>query len=86
MPEPSKGLRNRPVSRRAPEGPSMSGRILFVAVAFGVVGLLIVGRFFQLQVLEHETYQVLASDQHETTASLIPRRGTIFVREELPEG
>ncbi len=46
-----------------------------------MIALGIAARFFQLQVLEHDLYRVLASDQHEVQASLIPRRGTIYVRD-----
>jgi cell division protein FtsI/penicillin-binding protein 2 len=47
-----------------------------------LLGLFLIGRFFQLQVLEHDVYQLLAADQHDLKASLEPRRGTIYVRDQ----
>lgn len=48
-----------------------------------MLGLLLLGRLFQLQVLEGKTYRVLASDQHGLQEALIPKRGGLFVRERL---
>lgn len=62
---------------------SVETRLLVMGVLFGIGGLILILRFFQLQVLEHHTYQVLASDQHEIQASLVPRRGTIYVKDRL---
>lgn len=56
-------------------------RLPIGAAGLGILGLLLVGRLFQLQILEGKTYQVLASDQHTLQAALVPKRGTIFVRE-----
>src|SRR3989339_364442 len=47
----------------------------------GLLALLVVGRLFQLQILEGKTYRVLASDQHVLQAALVPKRGTIYVKE-----
>jgi cell division protein FtsI/penicillin-binding protein 2 len=41
----------------------------------------IVGRLFQLQVLEYRSYKLLATDQHEVQAQLIPQRGSILLRD-----
>ncbi len=43
--------------------------------------MLLIARFFQLQVIEYASYQVLASDQHALQKALTPRRGTIYVRD-----
>lgn len=51
------------------------------AAGLGLLGLLLIGRLFQLQVLEGKTYRVLASDQHVFQSALVPKRGTIYVRE-----
>ncbi len=61
--------------------PSFGGRVMFVIGLFGCAGLILVGRFFQLQVLDHQTYQMLASDQHEIQSSLVPRRGAIYLQD-----
>lgn len=73
----------RPSSSR----PSRSGanrfdiRLNVGLVGLGLLGCAIVGRLFQLQVLEGKTYRVLASDQHALQAALVPKRGGIYVRE-----
>lgn len=73
------------LARRPVRSPShdvlSSGRLVFLTVIFGIAGLVLIGRFFQLQVLEGKTWQLLAWDQHEVSASLVPRRGTIYVRD-----
>lgn len=56
---------------------------MVVAGFFILAMIVFIGRFFQLQVLDYPTYKVLASDQHEVQASLIPKRGTIFVRDRV---
>ncbi|MFO0765133.1 MAG: penicillin-binding protein 2 [Patescibacteria group bacterium] len=40
---------------------------------------------FQLQVVEGKTYKILASDQHEVQAQLVPRRGTLFVQDRFDQ-
>lgn len=42
----------------------------------------IVARLGYLQILEHDTYEVLASDQHDLEAKLLPARGKVYVRDE----
>ncbi len=56
-------------------------RIVWIGMFFLLGMLVIMARFFQLQVLERHTYQLLASDQHDIQTSLTPRRGTIYVRD-----
>ena len=41
----------------------------------------VVVRLFQLQILEYSAYKLLASDQHEVQAQLVPKRGTIYLRD-----
>lgn len=70
--------RYRPETRRD-SGPG--GRVWIVA---GLLGLALTGlvvRLFQLQILEYSAYKLLASDQHEVQAQLVPKRGTIFLRD-----
>lgn len=62
---------------------SSDPRLWWLCVGFCVLGLGILARFFQLQVLEHESYKVLASGQHTLERALIPRRGTIYIRDRL---
>ncbi len=70
-------------ARREPRSAPSGKRLMWLVAFFVLCGLTIVGRFFQLQVLDYRTYKVLASDQHEVQASLVPRRGTIYVRDRL---
>ncbi len=58
-------------------------RAWFGAACLAVLGGILLGRLFQLQVLEGKTYRVLASDQHGLQAALIPQRGSLLVREHL---
>jgi len=51
------------------------------ALGLGFLGAVLLGRLFQLQVLEGKTYRVLASDQHGLQEALIPKRGGLYVRE-----
>ncbi|MCC7522914.1 penicillin-binding protein 2 [Candidatus Uhrbacteria bacterium] len=66
---------------RGREHPSMNGRLAFLSLIFCIGLLIIIGRLFQLQVIEAKTYKLLASDQHEVQAQLVPRRGTIFLQD-----
>ena len=66
---------------RSSGSPEQRLRILWIGVL--VCGALLSARFFQLQVLEHGTYTLLASDQHELQSSLVPRRGTLYVRDPI---
>jgi cell division protein FtsI/penicillin-binding protein 2 len=52
-----------------------------LAIFFGLLFFVLVGRLFQLQVLEYQTYRVLASDQHEIQAAIIPKRGELLVQD-----
>lgn len=56
-------------------------RLLFLAIGCTLLGLLLIARFFQLQILEGSAYKVLASDQHTLQQALVPRRGTIYIRD-----
>lgn len=65
------------------QGGSFDVRSRLGAAGLSILGILLVGRLFQLQVLEGKTYRVLASDQHGLQEALIPRRGGLFVRERV---
>lgn len=70
----------RAYSRRASE-PSLQGRLIGVGGLLSLGFLLIVARLFQLQVLEYDTYKVLASEQHGASDILVPKRGSIVLRD-----
>ncbi|MBU1132603.1 penicillin-binding protein 2 [Patescibacteria group bacterium] len=56
-------------------------RLIALSVFFILFFGLIVVRLFKVQVLEHNYYITLASDQHEIFRQLYPVRGNIFVQE-----
>ncbi len=68
----------RPVEKREPLS---GGRIWIVVGLLSVALLSILVRLFQLQISEYTTYKILASDQHEVQAQLVPKRGTIYLRD-----
>ncbi len=76
---------SRPFSARGAPVRSSAGatpiRLRLLAIGCGLLGFLLIARFFQLQVLDSTSYQVLASDQHALQKALTPRRGTIYVRD-----
>ncbi|MSR84920.1 penicillin-binding protein 2 [Candidatus Uhrbacteria bacterium] len=58
-------------------------RLTLIAGVFVLCAFILAGRFFQLQILQYHTYHVLAADAHEVQASLVPKRGTIYIRDHL---
>lgn len=56
-------------------------RLWVFTIGCGLIGLVLIARFFQLQVMEGAAYKVLASDQHTLQQALVPRRGTIYIRD-----
>lgn len=75
------GYQPTPKPKPMEREPTSNGRIHFLMGCVLLVGLAILGRIFQIQVLEHQTYEVLASDQHEVEKALIPNRGTVYIRD-----
>jgi cell division protein FtsI/penicillin-binding protein 2 len=70
---------------KASDEPSFNGRLLLVAGIFVFLAIVVFGRLFQLQVVEGKTYKILASDQHEVQAQLVPRRGTLYVQDRFDQ-
>jgi cell division protein FtsI/penicillin-binding protein 2 len=64
---------------RRDSGPG--NRVWIVAGLLGLALLGLIARLFQLQVLEYSAYKLLASDQHEVQAQLVPKRGTMYLRD-----
>ncbi len=52
-------------------------RIIFLSCILSICFVLIVGRMFQLQVLEKEHLYKLAAQQHHVQIPLVPKRGTV---------
>jgi cell division protein FtsI (penicillin-binding protein 3) len=61
-----------------------SARMLAMFAAFVILAGVIVGRFFQLQVIRHEHYKRIAQGQHYEPADTPAKRGTIFDRNLKP--
>ena len=51
--------------------------VIFVAIFFSII----LFRVFQIQVIKHNSYSVLAQDQHEFSKSIFPERGEIFIKD-----
>ncbi|HUT21964.1 MAG TPA: penicillin-binding protein 2 [Candidatus Bipolaricaulota bacterium] len=64
------------------DGQKNDRRILILKYFFIVFALLISIRLFKIQVLDHQYYYALASDQHEIFKQLYPTRGDILIRED----
>jgi len=55
-------------------------RILAMMAIFSAGALILVGQLFRWQVLEHETFLALAEEEHQSKATIRPRRGAIYDR------
>ncbi|MDD5438481.1 MAG: penicillin-binding protein 2 [Patescibacteria group bacterium] len=53
---------------------------VFTAVLF-IAGAIVILRLGKLQILDHQMYNVLASDQHDLQTKLMPDRGRILIRD-----
>ena len=58
-----------------------STRIHLAAAAITLVAVLIIGRLFQLMILQHDFYTALAAGAHEVYAKLIPERGSVLIQD-----
>jgi len=67
--------RHRVGGRTAVLGP----RLLLLRIAMAALLLALVGRLFIIQVLAHDHYAALATDQHSLTEKLFPERGAVYV-------
>ncbi|MFH1866527.1 MAG: penicillin-binding protein 2 [Patescibacteria group bacterium] len=56
-------------------------RLAFIKLVFLLGILLILVRLFQLQVINHNWYEALASGQHDILANLVPKRGDIYIQD-----
>ncbi len=57
------------------------GRLYFITFIVSLCFLLIIGRLFQLQVMDHTDYSEAANDQHFGAITLNAKRGEILVRD-----
>ncbi len=63
-----------------------ASRIKFLVFLFLILGLIGVGRLFHLMILKNDYYAKIASAQHWAQDIIQPRRGKIFVRDEMTGG
>jgi cell division protein FtsI (penicillin-binding protein 3) len=70
--------------RRGAWQPQLAVRGTILFVAFAVVAVVILGRAFQLQALDHERWTRVAEEQHRTRVPLPARRGAIYDRDGVP--
>ncbi len=72
-----------PLSSQAYLSSEMShhGRLYFMIFAAALCFLAIIGRLFQLQVMDHNNYSEAANDQHFGAITLNAKRGEILVRD-----
>ncbi|MFZ2970522.1 MAG: penicillin-binding protein 2 [Minisyncoccia bacterium] len=57
-------------------------RIDFLMLIIIFMFFVIIVRLFQIQFIGHESYKVLAQDQHEFLEKTLPKRGEIFIRDQ----
>lgn len=56
-------------------------RLNVVLAVFFILVIAIMARLFSLQVLNHDLYAALASDQHQAYSELQPKRGSIYIQD-----
>ncbi len=69
--------------RRQGRGPTPQTRLRILAWLLALPLLAAIVRLGYLQLIERETYAVLASDQHDLESKLLPTRGKILVRDRV---
>ena len=59
-----------------------SKRVRILASVMVIGGALIITKLFVMQVIQHSQYKTEASERQEVSKKLLPKRGSIFVREQ----
>lgn len=57
-------------------------RFAAIVVAMLIIGFIIALRLGKLQIMDHQMYSVLATDQHEVQSKITPVRGRILIRDD----
>lgn len=70
--------------RDARGGVSIDRRFRLLGVGFTLLGLVVVGRLFSLQVISRAVYADLAANAHDVLQQLVPTRGDILIKD--PDG
>jgi cell division protein FtsI/penicillin-binding protein 2 len=65
-------------------GALIDRRFRLLSVGFCLLGIVVVGRLFSLQVLSHTFYEDLAANAHDVLERLVPVRGDIVIKD--PDG
>lgn len=68
--------------QRANKGDVSPARIISLYIIFGFGALCIIIRLFVLQIIEHGTYEAIASGQYEIFQELYPTRGSIYLHDD----
>lgn len=68
--------------QRAKKSDVSPARIISLYIFFGFGALCIIIRLFVLQIIEHDTYEALASGQYEIFQELYPTRGSIYLKDD----
>jgi cell division protein FtsI/penicillin-binding protein 2 len=76
-------MRPLSASARRPTRSTPQARLNLLAVLLCIPLTAVVIRLGYLQIVEHGTYEALASDQHDLVAKLLPERGKIYVRDHV---
>lgn len=74
--------RARQLSSQSKEG---KDRVKVLMMAFVIVGVLIIGRLFMVQVIEHPFYEAMATSQRELVRKLLPQRGEMYAQDRFSE-
>ncbi len=58
-----------------------NGRLYLLVFSIILVGFILIFRLFTLQILQHDFYKGLATNQHQIHQTLFPERGEIFIKD-----
>ena len=62
---------------------NFGARVRVVRLCLLVMGVIIIGRLFFLQVIHHQVYAALSVGQHDFFQNLFPERGEIVIMDRL---
>lgn len=65
--------------------PTNIDRLTILQWVFVAVTVLIIGRLFMVQIMQHDVWVALAQDQHALERQLLPERGEIYVHDKYSE-
>lgn len=68
-------------ARKQSSNQQKDNRINFLVAIIFIIGLATIAKLYDLQILRHEHYEVLAARQQQGRSTLEPRRGRIFIQD-----